>query len=70
MGTGYTTLDDLENRLDGAIARGEITEHEAWLEMQEAMEAEREAEREAEYEREMQVQYIEQMMEQEPYLFW
>ena len=35
-GTGYTTLDDLESRLDGTIERGEIDEHETWLEMQEA----------------------------------
>ena len=69
MGTGYTTLDDLENRLDGAIAHGEITEHEAWLEMQEAAQAEREAEAEAEYERMMQEQFLQQMMEEEPYLF-
>jgi len=25
-GTGYTTLDDLENRLDWVVRRGELTE--------------------------------------------
>ena len=35
-GTGYTALDNLESHLDGAIERGEIDEHDAWLEMQEA----------------------------------
>lgn len=36
MGTQYTTLNDLESRLDGAVERGEITEYEAQQEMYEA----------------------------------
>ena len=61
-GTGYTTMDDLENRLDGAVQRGEITEQEAWGELQEA------AAREW-YEQEMNDFMQRQMMEEEPYLF-
>ena len=61
-GTGYTTLDDLENRLDGAVQRGEITEREAWDELQEAAARER-------YEQEMNDFMLQQMMEEEPYLF-
>lgn len=34
-GTGYSTLDDLENRLDGAVQRRELTEQEAWDEFKE-----------------------------------
>lgn len=37
MGTLYTTLDDLENRLDYAVESGQITEQEAMYEWQEAM---------------------------------
>lgn len=40
-GTGYSTLDDLENRLDGAVQRGELTEQEAWDEFQDAAARER-----------------------------
>ena len=58
-GTGYTTLDDLENRLDGAVERGELTEQEAWDELQDAAARER-------YENDYMQQ---QMMEEEPYLF-
>lgn len=36
-GTMYTTLEDLENRLDAAIERGEIDEAEARREMEEAI---------------------------------
>lgn len=61
-GTGYSTLDDLENRLDGAVQRGEITEREAWYELQEAAAQER-------YEQEMWEFEQQQMMEEEPYLF-
>lgn len=61
-GTGYSTLDDLENRLDGAVQRGELTEQEAWYELQEAAARER-------YEQEMNDYMLEQMMEEEPYLF-
>ena len=61
-GTGYTTLDDLENRLDGAVQRGELTEQEAWDEFQEAAARER-------YEQEMNDFMQRQMMEEEPYLF-
>ena len=61
-GTGYTTLDDLENRLDGAVQRGELTEQEAWDELQDAAARER-------YEQEMNDFMQRQMMEEEPYLF-
>ena len=37
MSAGYTTLDDLENRLDYALEQGEITEQEAMDEWQQAM---------------------------------
>ena len=60
--TGYTTLDDLENRLDGAVERGELTEREAWYELQEAAARER-------YEQEMNDYMQQQMMEEEAYLF-
>lgn len=61
-GTGYSTLDDLENRLDGAVERGELTEQEAWEELQDAAARER-------YEQEMNDYMQQQMMEEEPYLF-
>jgi polyhydroxyalkanoate synthesis regulator phasin len=61
-GTGYTTLDDLEYRLDGAVERGELTEQEAWEELQDAAARER-------YEQEMDNYMQRQMMEEEPYLF-
>lgn len=61
-GTGYSTLDDLENRLDGAVQRGEFTEQEAWDELQDAAARER-------YEQEMNDYMQQQMMEEEPYLF-
>lgn len=61
-GTGYSTLDDLENRLDGAVQRGELTEQEARDEFQEAAARER-------YEQEMNDYMQQQMMEEEPYLF-
>ncbi len=61
-GTGYTTLDDLENRLDGAVKRGELTEQEAWEELQDAAARER-------YEQEMNDYMQQQIMEEEPYLF-
>ena len=61
-GTEYTTLDDLENRLDGAVERGELTEQEAWDELQGAATQER-------YEQEMNDYMQQQMMEEEPYLF-
>ena len=60
-GTGYSTLDDLENRLDGAVQRGELTEQEAWYEFQGAA-----SER---YEQEMNDYMQQQIMEEEPYLF-
>lgn len=40
-GTGYSTLDDLENRLDKAVQSGELTEQEAWDEFQYAAAHER-----------------------------
>lgn len=61
-GTGYSTLEDLENRLDGAVERGELTEQEAWEELQDAAARER-------YEQEMNDYMQQQMMEEEPYLF-
>ena len=61
-GTGYSTLDDLENRLDGAVERGELTKQEAWDELQDAAARER-------YEQEMNDYMQQQMMEEEPYLF-
>ena len=61
-GTGYSTLDDLENRLDGAVQRGELTEQGAWEELQDAAARER-------YEQEMNDYMQQQMMEEEPYLF-
>lgn len=61
-GTEYTTLDDLENRLDGAVERGELTEREAWYELQDAVARER-------YEQEMNDYMQQQMMEEEAYLF-
>ena len=61
-GTEYSTLDDLENRLDGAVQRRELTEQEAWEELQDAAAKER-------YEQEMNDYMQQQMMEEEPYLF-
>ena len=61
-GTEYSTLDDLENRLDGAVERGELTKQEAWDELQDAAARER-------YEQEMNDYMQQQMMEEEPYLF-
>lgn len=61
-GTGYSTLDNLENRLDGAVQRGEINEQEAWYEMQDAYAQER-------YEQEMNEFFMQQIEEEEPYLF-
>ena len=37
MGTGYTTLDDLESRLDRAVEEGMISEQEAREEWEDAM---------------------------------
>lgn len=61
-GTGYSTLEDLESRLDGAVERGELTEQEAWDELQDAAARER-------YEQEINDYMQQQMMEEEPYLF-
>ena len=58
----YTTLDDLEARLDKAVEMGELTEQEAWDELQDAAARER-------YEQEMNDYMQQQMMEEEPYLF-
>lgn len=61
-GTGYSTLDDLEARLDKAVDDGIISEQEAWYEMQDAAAQER-------YEEEMNEYLMESLMEEEPYLF-
>ena len=58
----YTTLDDLETRLDYAVEHGILTEQEAWEELQDAQV-------QYLYEREMNDYMMEQMMEEEPYLF-
>ena len=60
--TGYSTLDDLEARLDKAVDDGIISEQEAWYEMQDAAAQDR-------YEQEMNEFLVESLMEEEPYLF-
>lgn len=49
-GTGYTTLDDLESRLDRAVEEGEISEAEAMEEYEAAMAEELQERAEREFE--------------------
>ena len=64
MGTGYTTLDDLEARLERAVDDGVLTEQEANEELMYAMEEERRRAEEAQLEEEMWEQAEREIAEQ------
>lgn len=64
MGTGYTTLDDLEARLERAVDDGILSEKEAYEELMYAMEEERHRAEEAQLEQEMWEQAEREIAEQ------
>lgn len=64
MGTGYTTLDDLEARLERAVDDGVLTEQEANEELMYAMEEERHRAEQAQLEEEMWEQAEREIAEQ------
>ena len=64
MGTGYTTLDDIEARLERAVDDGILSEKEAYEELMYAMEEEHLRAEEAQLEEEMWEQAEREIAEQ------